>query len=90
MPVTKMPIPDTLEDEFSATGHQHHILFAGTTVLQTKSTGERHVRAVVLRTGACLRRRLPPNLPQPPPQPIVFVSVLYSTRVCCCVAAQAS
>lgn len=49
--MTKTPIPNTLEDDFSSTGHQNHILFAGTTVLQTKSTGERHVRAVVLRTG---------------------------------------
>ncbi|CAH2247930.1 probable cation-transporting ATPase 13A4 [Pelobates cultripes] len=55
VPVCKIPLPHldrTLPwKEHSGEDFKRHILFCGTEVIQTKSAGHGHVKAVVLRTG---------------------------------------
>ncbi|XP_069476247.1 probable cation-transporting ATPase 13A4 [Ambystoma mexicanum] len=55
IPVTKTQLPHADNSmpwrEFSGEDYKRHILFCGTHVIQTESTGQGPARAVVLRTG---------------------------------------
>uniref|UniRef100_U3I699 Cation-transporting ATPase n=1 Tax=Anas platyrhynchos platyrhynchos TaxID=8840 RepID=U3I699_ANAPP len=55
IPVTKTPLPLTESPmpwkTHSMEDYRRHVLFCGTEVIQTKPTGRRPVRAVVLQTG---------------------------------------
>ncbi|XP_063298845.1 probable cation-transporting ATPase 13A4 [Pelobates fuscus] len=55
VPVCKIPLPHLDRTmpwkEHSGEDFKRHILFCGTEVIQTKSAGHGHVKAVVLRTG---------------------------------------
>ncbi|CAH8492371.1 unnamed protein product [Heterobilharzia americana] len=53
VPVTKVPLPDSpsKDDLFDIKLHTRHILFAGTTVIQTRNYADERVMAVVARTG---------------------------------------
>ena len=50
-PVTKIALNVGDTDKFSVDEHKRHILFHGTTVIQTRYYEGAHVRAVVLETG---------------------------------------
>ena len=54
--MTKTPLPnpkitESQDATFSLSEHARHVLFNGTSVLQTRYYGTKTVRAVVLRTG---------------------------------------
>ncbi|CAH8487038.1 unnamed protein product [Schistosoma turkestanicum] len=53
VPVTKIPLPDSPSKAtlFDIKVHGRHILFAGTTVIQTRNYEDERVLAVVARTG---------------------------------------
>ncbi|XP_069831155.1 probable cation-transporting ATPase 13A4 [Dendropsophus ebraccatus] len=55
IPVSKIPLPHNDHTMpwkvHSGEDFKKHVLFCGTEVIQTKSTGQGHVKAVVLRTG---------------------------------------
>ncbi|CAH8516663.1 unnamed protein product [Schistosoma bovis] len=53
VPVTKIPLPDSPSKGtlFDIKVHGRHILFAGTTVIQTRNYADERVLAVVARTG---------------------------------------
>lgn len=55
IPVSKTPLPHTDHTMpwklHSGEDFKRHVLFCGTEVIQTKSTGHGQVKAVVLRTG---------------------------------------
>lgn len=58
MPVTKVPLPNPKllgtgdgEVTFSMKEHSRHVLYCGTTVVQTRCSLHERVHAVVLRTG---------------------------------------
>lgn len=53
-PVTKISLNVGDTEKFSVEEHKRHILFHGTTVIQTRYYEGAHVRAVVLETGMCL------------------------------------
>ena len=57
VPVTKVALPEMDADvEFSFKDHSKHIMFSGTTVLQTRYYSGKPVQALVLRTGYATRR----------------------------------
>ncbi|XP_050535310.1 polyamine-transporting ATPase 13A3-like isoform X2 [Daktulosphaira vitifoliae] len=51
VPVTKTPLPGNPNLKFDVKEHARHVLYCGTTVIQTRFYGEGRVCAVVVRTG---------------------------------------
>lgn len=58
MPVTKCALSKSEETEiFSYEHHKKHILFCGTSIIQTRFYSGNKVSALVLRTGTIIRNR---------------------------------
>ncbi|CAD5226995.1 unnamed protein product [Bursaphelenchus xylophilus] len=83
VPVTKVALPEPEDDkhreyEFSLKEHSKHILFCGTSVLQTRFYGGKPVQAIVLRTAyLTLKGQLVRSIMYPKPVDFRFTKDLF-------------
>uniref|UniRef100_A0A0K0EYM5 Cation-transporting ATPase n=1 Tax=Strongyloides venezuelensis TaxID=75913 RepID=A0A0K0EYM5_STRVS len=97
VPVTKVPLPEEdyesnndRETIFSLKEHSRHVLFCGTTVLQSRNHGGRPATAIVLRTAySTLKGELVRSIMYPKPVDFSFTKDLFKfifflAGIACC------
>uniref|UniRef100_A0A0N4ZYF8 Cation-transporting ATPase n=1 Tax=Parastrongyloides trichosuri TaxID=131310 RepID=A0A0N4ZYF8_PARTI len=94
VPVTKVPLPEdddnVKETIFSLKEHSRHVLFCGTTVLQSRNHGGKPATAIVLRTAySTLKGELVRSIMYPKPVDFSFTKDLFKfifflAGIACC------